>query len=193
MMRGVLLVCCALWSSVSAAQASLEICFNYGCQSTARISYSRKQLAQVRDLLDDAVDAAHERELVAVVVGRMLGWAGLQSPIHADRGGNLADDGVDGRMDCIDHSTTTTRLLKLIERRGWLRWHRVRDPEMRNRLLIFDHWTAVIEESPRAPYRDVYPLSHARYAVDSWFFDNGEPAVIMPLDAWMDWEGPRVE
>jgi hypothetical protein len=29
--------------------------------------------------------------------------------------------------------------------------------------------------------------------VDSWFYDNGQPAVVMPLDAWLDWEGPRVQ
>lgn len=182
-----------LWSVGALAQARVEICFNYACLSTATVSYSRQQLRQVRDLLDDATDAAHERELIGVAVGRMLGWAGQQSPIHADRGGNFADDGVYGRMDCIDHATTTTRLLRLLEQRGWLRWHRVLAPEVRTRLVIFDHWSAVIEEAPKAPFRDEHPLSRARYAVDSWFYDNGQPAVVMPLDEWMDWEGPRVE
>ena len=143
----------------------------------------------VRDLLDDSIDAAHERELISVVIGRLLGWAGKQSPISADRGGNYADDGVYGKMDCIDHSTTTTRLLKMLERRGWLRWHRVLEPEVR-RFLFFDHWTAVIEETVQAPYRDETPESRMRYAVDSWFRDNGRPAVIMPLGYWMDWKDP---
>jgi hypothetical protein len=39
----------------------------------------------------------------------LYGWAGEQSDIH-NRGGNYADAGI-GRMDCIDHSTSTTRLL----------------------------------------------------------------------------------
>lgn len=183
----------ALFGSVAGAQERIEVCYNYGCLNSATVTFSRAQLAKVRDLLDDAVSAAHERELIGVAVGRMLGWAGKQSPIHADRGGNYADDGVYGRMDCIDHATTTTRLLRMLERRGWLRWHRVLEPEVRRRLLIFDHWSAVIEEAPKAPYRDDHPLSQFRYAVDSWFYDNGEPAVVLPLDAWMDWEGPRVE
>ena len=25
------------------------------------------------------------------------------------------------------------------------------------------------------------------YVVDSWFYDNGQPAVVMPLDDWMEW------
>lgn len=182
-----------LCSAAALAQARVDVCYNYGCLNTATVTYSRQQLRQVRDLLDDAVNAVHERELIGVVVGRLLGWAGKQSPIHADRGGNYADEGVYGRMDCIDHATTTTRLLQMLEQRGWLRWHRVLAPEVRTRLVIFDHWSAVIEEAPKAPFRDEHPLSRARYAVDSWFYDNGQPAVVMPLDEWMDWEGPRVE
>ena len=183
-----MLACSGLWAS-----ERIEVCFNYGCLNTATVTYGERQLAEVRDLLDDAVDAAHERELIAVVIGRLLGWAGKQSPIGADRGGNYADDGVYGRMDCIDHATTTTRLLRLLADKGWLHWHRVLAPEVRTRLVIFDHWTAVIEEEPKAPYRDEHPLSRKRYAVDSWFYDNGHPAVVMPLDEWLDWEEPNVE
>jgi hypothetical protein len=175
------------------AQEQIEVCYNYGCVATTKVAFGTKQLAEVRDLLDDAVDAAHERELLAVVIGRLLGWAGQQSPIWADRGGNYRDGGVFGGMDCIDHATTTTRLLKMLARRGWLRWHQVLEPDVRTRALIFDHWSAVIQEAPRAPYKDDDPLTSKRYAVDSWFYDNGQPAVVMPLDAWMDWEGPSVE
>ncbi|TXG95232.1 MAG: hypothetical protein E6R10_00495 [Rhodocyclaceae bacterium] len=193
MSRWLALLALLLCSASALAQARIVVCYNYGCLNSTTVTYSRQQLLQVRDLLDDAVNAAHERELIGVVIGRLLGWAGKQSPIHADRGGNFADDGVYGRMDCIDHSTTTTRLLRMLERRGWLRWHHVLAPEVRTRLVIFDHWSAVIEEAPKAPFRDEHPLSRTRYAVDSWFFDNGQPAVVMPLDEWMDWEGPRVE
>jgi hypothetical protein len=31
------------------------------------------------------------------------------------------------------------------------------------------------------------------YVVDSWFYDNGQPAVVMPLEAWMDWEELNVD
>jgi hypothetical protein len=181
------LLFCAL---TAGASERVEVCFNYGCADSARVVFTRRQLAVVRDLLDDAVSAAHERELLAVVVGRLLGWAGKQSPIAADRGGNYADEGVNGMMDCIDHSTTTTRLLQMLAKRGWLRWHRVLAPEVRSRFVFFEHWTAVIEEAPKAPFRDAHPYSRVRYAVDSWFNDNGKPAVVMPLDQWLDWEGP---
>ena len=190
MKRG-LFVLFFLFCGMSAmAQSRVEICFNYGCASSLVVRFGKSQLAEIRNLLDDATNADHERELISVVIGRLLGWAGKQSPISADRGGNFADDGVSGRMDCIDHSMTTTRLLKMLEKRGWLRWHRVLEPVVRTRAFIFDHWTAVIEEAPNAPYRDDDPHSRMRYAVDSWFNDNGKPAVVMPLDRWLNWEGP---
>jgi len=181
------------------AAETVPICYNYGCLSVAPAVYDEARLARIRDLLDDATDAAQERALLAIAIGRLLGWAGEQTPIAADRGGNYADEGVHGKMDCIDHATTTTRLLQLLERRRWLRWHRVLEPEVRTRLVIFDHWTAVVEEVPRLPFRrsrrapEEQNLAPRRYAVDSWFNDNGEPAVIQLLDAWMEWEGPRVE
>ena len=40
-----------------------------------------------------------------------------------------------GSMDCIDHSTTTTRLLKMMARRGMLRFHHVLEPVERARVL----------------------------------------------------------
>lgn len=187
---GVLLVLCSL---TAGAGEKVAVCFNYGCLNTATVVFSKAQLAEVQGLLDDATDAAHERELVAVVIGRLLGWAGKQTPIWADRGGNFADEGIHGKMDCIDHSTTTTRLLLMLERRGGLRWHKVLEPEVRTRFLFFQHWTAVIEEEAKAPFRDEHPFTSVRYAVDSWFYDNGKPAVVMPLDHWLDWEGPDAE
>lgn len=196
MKKGLWLLCLGLFCMAASAQERVVVCYNYGCQSTATVSFSKRQLAEVRDLLDDALSAAHERELLSVAIGRLLGWAGKQSPIRADRGGNFADDGVYGRMDCIDHATTTTRLLRMLARHGWLHWHRVLKPAVRTRVLIFDHWSAVIEEAPKAPFRDDDPLTSKRYVVDSWFYDNGQPAVVMRLDDWLNWqdgEGPNVE
>lgn len=179
-----------LAASASGGEA-LSVCYNYGCLSEDEVLYSDAQLRRVQGLLGDAGSAVHERALLGVAVGWMLGWAGQQTPISADRGGNYADDGVYGRMDCIDHSTTTTRLLRLIERRGWLRFHRVLAPALRTHFFVFDHYSAQIEEVGQG-----VPDEHdepARYVVDSWFFDNGQPAVVMPLDNWLAGEGPDVE
>ena len=38
----------------------------------------------------------------------------------------------------------------------------------------------------------VETASGGEYAVDSWFFDPGNPAVVMPLQAWRDGEAPAL-
>ena len=133
----------------------------------------------------DAFRAATERGVLAVAIGRLYAWGGEQSEIHNDRGGNYADDNVSGKMDCIDHSTSTTRLLQLLTRRGYLRWHRLLEPQSRDFAGIVPvHWSAVIEEKQDGEPR--------RFVVDSWFVDNGQPAVILPLEDWKKGAGPDV-
>jgi hypothetical protein len=178
------LLCVALAGAARADEA-VRICYGYSCIAQADIFYGEAQLGEVRRLLLTAVDAADERKLLGGAVGRLYGWAGEQSDIRNDRGGNYADGGIPGKMDCIDHSTSTTRLLRLLEARGDLRWHRVLDPEERSIALIFaTHWSAVIEETKGGKGQ--------RFVVDSWFVDNGQPAVILPLEEWKEGAGPDV-
>jgi hypothetical protein len=175
-----------------AASESVSVCFNYGCLAQAEVVFSAAQLGELRQRLSRARTPAEEREAIAEVVGRLLEWAGQQSPIGADRGGNYPDDAIYGRMDCIDHAVTTTRLLRFVERRGLLRFHRAMEPALRLRFMFFQHYSALIEEirdgdAKRDEGNDEAP---ARFVVDSWFFDNGHPAAVMPLDAWMNGENP---
>lgn len=165
------------------ADERLVVCHGYGCLVQESVTYSEGQLGEIRRLLFAAEDAAGERQHLAEALGRLYGWAGQQSEIGHDKGGNYADEGVSGRMDCIDHSTTTTRLLRLLEARGYLRWHRVLEPAMRSVALIFaPHHSAVIETIGEGEVE--------AFAVDSWFVDNGQPAVILPLADWKKGAGP---
>jgi hypothetical protein len=170
----------AMMAAVARADESVVVCYNYGCHTEMPVLYSDNRLAWVRESLAGATTPERERELLALAVGRLYGWAAEQTPIGADRGGNYADDGQPGSMDCIDHSTTTDRFLHLFERRGWLRFHRVSNIVVRHRWIFGQHFTAVVEEKSGG----------ARFAVDSWFVDNGEPAVILPLEDWENGGGP---
>lgn len=184
-MRGWLAVVLCLLASAASADERVSICYAYGCLAQAEVRYSDGQLGDVRRLLLAAPDAAGEREVLSQAVGRLYEWAGEQSDIRNDRGGNYADGSTPGKMDCIDHSTSTTRLLGLLEARGYLRFHRVLPPESRNFAWLFvSHYSAVIEEKTdgEAP----------RFVVDSWFVDNGQPAVILPLADWKKGAGPDV-
>ncbi|MBS1144744.1 MAG: hypothetical protein H6R14_2150 [Proteobacteria bacterium] len=168
-----------------AADEMVRICYGYGCLVQADIRYTEGQLGEVRRMLASTVNPENERKMISEAVGRLYAWAGEQSAVRNDRGGNYADGHVPGKMDCIDHSTSTTRLLTLLEARGYLRWHRVLPVEGRGFLSIFlNHYSAVIAEKGEG--------ETPRFVVDSWFVDNGQPAVILPLEDWKKGAGPDV-
>ena len=161
----------------------LSICYNYGCQARAPVDYAEAELEGLRRLLAAAEDAAAERAAISLVIGRMYEIAGAQTPVWRDKGGNYADGGENGRMDCIDHTTNTDAFLRLLQARGWIRFHEVSEPVMRSQFLFFEHWAARI--------RDV--AARRDYVVDSWFYDNGKPALVLPLEDWYAYRTPRVQ
>ncbi|PKO91208.1 MAG: hypothetical protein CVU16_08295 [Betaproteobacteria bacterium HGW-Betaproteobacteria-10] len=171
--------------SLAVADAIVPICYGYGCLVQDDIHYSDARLGEIRRQLNAAVDAKNERKILADVIGQLYAWAGEQSAIRNDRGGNYADGVGSGKMDCIDHSVSTTRLLELLVWRGDLRWHRVLAVDVRYWALLFPaHYSAVIEE--------IGAGEAGRFVVDSWFVDNGQPAVILPLAEWKKGAGPDV-
>lgn len=158
---------------------SIQLCFNYECRSHMVLELDNSELRRAARLFVDVGDAAGEREAIRYAVAALAGIAASRSPIANDKGGNFADEGVDGRMDCIDHSRTTTEYLQLLERRHWLRFHRVLTPVVRAPLIVNVHWAARIEDK----------LSGEQYVIDTWFRPNGSPAAVFALQAWR--EGAR--
>lgn len=212
--------CLADGAAVSIREAvegrSFEACFNYGCASRVPVLFLQAELARIGELFGDVADATDERERIAWALAELYRLIGGQTPVFMDVAGNLRDEERQGRMDCIDHSTNTTRLLELMAERGWLRHHEVLEPTRRG-WLFAQHFSAVIEERgeavtvpdhvpvllvqcdcpevvhdiPARPSGTV--IEPARFAVDTWFVDHGEPAVILPLADWLNGEGPNVQ
>lgn len=197
-MRKILALLLLLASGAASAGESIKVCYNYGCNQEATVRFSERQLRTLAKELQSLPSAAEERKALADVVGQMYHWAGQQSPVYADKGGNAFDDEANGAMDCIDHSTTTTRFLKLLERRGLLKYHVVADVTRRRRFFLFDHFSAVVQEFPRpipasTVDGDAEKARTHKYVIDSWFVNNGEPAVVLPLESWLDGAGPSIE
>lgn len=201
-MRKFLALLFLLATGAASADESISVCYNYGCIAEATARFSEPQMRTLAKKLRSTRSAAEERKALADVMGQLYYWTGQQTPVSADKGGNTADDAVNGAMDCIDHSTTTTRFLKMLERRRLLRYHEVEDVARRRRFVLFEHFSAVIEERPHPMLAKsgadgiLDLLDEAkphRYVVDSWFVNNGKPAVILPLEDWMDGAGSNVE
>lgn len=226
LMPGVVWLLALLLALPACAQGvRVPVCYNYGCNAHDDVSFGDTQLEHMRARLHEAHDPSAERAVLAAVIGNLYAIAGRQTPIGADRAGNYLDHAAEGRMDCIDHSTTTTRFLELLEARGMLRYHRVLTPARRSRIVV-QHFSAVIEEieppaglQPEPEVPDHVPMllvlcdcagvltdiprpepmamsdsrPGERYAIDSWFVDNGEAAIVLPLANWLDGEGPNVQ
>ncbi len=162
-----------LWTGGASAD-QVSICYNYDCAVQADVLITGRPLLKIRALLRKAKNAEEEREAMAQAIGQFETIAAQQTPTGNDKGRNENDDGVEGRMDCLDHSHNTTAYLKLLEQRGWLKYHRVLERVMRAPYLVNDHWAARIVEIKTGQ----------EYVVDSWFFDNGRPAAIFTLEDW---------
>jgi hypothetical protein len=100
---------------------------------------------------------------------------GKQTGTDADRGGNWSGFGHTGQMDCIDESTNSMTYLRMLAKEGYLNHHSVLARATRFGFFAgAPHTTAVIQEND----------SKTRYAVDSWFYDNGELPAIITLSEW---------
>ena len=168
---------------LSAHADEVMICYNYGCYTRAPVDYNEEQLGRLREQLAAATDARAERKAISVAIGRMYAIAGEQTPVWRDKGGNYADGGDNGKMDCIDHSTNTSAFLGLMQARGWLRFHEGLEPLMRRRFFFAEHRAARIRE------RETQRV----YIVDSWFFDNGQPAAVFAVEDWLAGKTPDVQ
>jgi hypothetical protein len=162
----------------SAQGDELEICHNYGCDKQTKITLEKKQLSRIAALFKATVDAPGERQAIAHAVGLMETFAGERSLTWQDKGRNWPDGSGEGRMDCIDNAYNTDLYLRLFERHGWFKYHRVLEKVERG--ILARHWGAQIEDLQTGN----------KYVVDSWFYDNGQPALIFGLKEWLDGAKP---
>lgn len=175
------------------ADESVAFCYNWSCKEEAEAHFAEPLLIGIRRDLALSRDAADERQRLARSVARLYAEAARQLPIANDLAGNGRDSENDGRMDCVDHSTSTTRLLQLLEGRHWLRWHRVLEPARRSRFLLVQHFAAQLEELSPPVQGEEGAGEAPRFVVDTWFVDPGQPAVVMSFENWMKGEGPDVD
>lgn len=168
---------------------SVVVCYNYGCAAEGPVNFSGKQLTQLRRLLIAARNSEMERAALGRAIGQMYAWAAEQTPVGNDRAGNYADGGMPGQMDCIDHSNTTTRFLRLLDKRGWLRFHRAVDG-IRRSGLFSQHFSAAIEDLGDGVSVVRNDPRSRLWAVDSWYADNGKPPFIAPIEKWESDNGP---
>lgn len=164
------------------ADALIVVCYNWGCLNRQAVSYAEPWLRKAIQPLRQAKTPEAERAAAAEVVQRFYRKAAEQTPIGADAPGNDEDPSVNGRMDCIDHSTTTKNILAYLQHRKLLRWHDV-GPYAHRSLLVTSHYSATLVTQDADTLDD-----ESIYVIDPWEVEPGATPQLAPV---REWAGPR--
>ncbi|MGD2138702.1 MAG: hypothetical protein PVJ66_09935 [Gammaproteobacteria bacterium] len=158
------------------APERFSVCFDHSCRTVTSLSLSdREWAAVIAPLVVPAAGAAGERTAIAAAIAVMESVVGEHTGTSRDRGGNIRGFGQPRQMDCIDESTNTHTYLYMLEKAGYFRHHRLVDRITRFGLFVgMPHTTAVIEDLETG----------TRFAVDSWFYDNGQPPPVIEVSEW---------
>lgn len=164
-----------------------EHCRGYGCRIIDdNITLSDNDREKARLIFTQPIkDAAEERRRIAKAIGFFEDVVGAHTGTKADRAGTYLKLG-DNQHDCVDESVNTTIYLSLLEQDELLLYHGIATPSSRVPPFsrgLGPHQTAVIIEKETG----------MRYAVDSWFHDNGYPAEIVAMDEWFFGWRPKNE
>ena len=171
-----------LMSPVALAESYVVICYNWGCNNQTAVSYPDAWLKKTLAPLRKAKTAEEERAATAEAVRKFYLHAAEQTPIGADEPGNDEEIEVNGRMDCIDHSTTTANILNFLQHRKMLRWHQV-GPYAHRTLLVASHYSATLIETD-----SVDPEGERIFTIDPWLEAPGD---LPPVVSVREWAGPR--
>jgi hypothetical protein len=141
---------------------ALEVCQGGGCL--------------IRLFKPTSISAQQERDRIAIAIGVFEDIVGKKIGTSVDRAGTFNNSSFEGQQDCNDEAINTTTYMRLLKQGGLMPFHEIEDTRTRNFFFTgWPHTTAVISEIKTGQH----------FAVDSWFYDNGHPATIVPLDVWM--------
>jgi hypothetical protein len=154
------------------------VCVAYGCRHRERTFLDPQEWETVTEMMKPNLSDSPEmeRERISETIGLLERIVGSRTGTEHNKARNRPGPPGTRQLDCIAEMVNTNIYLLLLDRDNLLKYHRVAEPARRGPLnLSFWHNTAVIEEKDTGN----------RYAVDPWFYDNGHPATIIPLDTWM--------
>ena len=153
-----------------------EICQGGGCAQNDKVSLTPAEWQPVAILFVPApANAQAERKQIALAIGLLEEIVGKKIGTSGDLAGTFDNSAYQGQQDCNDEAINSTTYMRLLQQNGLMQFHAIED--MRTRNFFFTGWphtTAVVREIETAE----------RYAVDSWFYDNGHAATIVPFVLW---------
>ncbi len=155
-----------------------DVCTGGGCAEIKHVSLTDEEWQVIANIFANAVvvsNAEQERDMISEAVGVFETFIGDKTGTATDLAGTFGNSDYPGQLDCNDEAINSTTYMRLMRQNGLIKLHEIED--MRTRNFFFTGWphsTAVIHEI----------ATGERYAVDSWFYDNGLPATIVPFAEW---------
>lgn len=167
-------------SKVDISPDSFSVCYQYGCEKIANISINPEQWSNLTAIFEENLASGFERALMAEYIARMEQLVGRQTKTQFDRAGTFimflsAMQQKSNQMDCIDESINTLSYLKMLEAESILKHHQISGLVTRGGLRAGYPHTAVLLKDLEA---------NKKFVIDSWFLDNGRPAVVLPYKLW---------
>jgi len=151
-----------------------SICYQHTCAKFATIQLSGPQWQSIEAIFfPRAMTSQQERNAIQQAIALLEYYSGEQAGTQGDLAENDLSQGIGGQLDCIDEATNSTVYLRLLANAGLLQFHQQASRTHRGGLVAPHNTATIIETS-----------TNIRYAVDSWFYANGEHAVIIPLPQW---------
>ena len=163
---------------------NFPVCYKHTCEVVENLSLAPTEWQGIKDIFQPSASSPEsERMLIRKAIAQMEKLIGKKVNTLNDKGGNLNGMFSDGnQMDCIDESSNTTTYLALMQKDELLKWHQVQATKTRGFFIFgIPHTTAVIKENQ----------SSKKWAVDSWFYDNGVEPEIIPISQWSDGWSPK--
>ena len=166
--------------------SQFEICQGGGCAVASNTSLTELEWNAVTRIFNVPANNAEEknaqennevveRQKIAQAIGALEDIVGQKIGTTADLAGTFFEGKLAGQQDCNDEAINSTTYMRLLKKHGLIQLHEIED--MRTRNFFFTGWphtTAVIRETKNGE----------RYAVDSWFYDNGHAATIVTFKQW---------
>ncbi len=167
------------YSAAQETPQSFSVCHSYGCRQKTLVELSDQEWALIMAPLKETTKVpAQERAQIVKSIALIEHITGEKIGTDQDVGGATIRGHGFYQLDCIDEAVNTSKYLRFFAEENLLSLHDVSMPARRGTFIdgAWPHNTAVVVEKETGQ----------RYAIDSWFFDNGQEPSIVPLEAWLD-------
>ena len=151
-----------------------QSCRGYGCQHIDTLELTSKEWKQIeKPFKHKAKTAKQERKQIIQSIAIFEQIVGEYTGTSEDIWGTFQKTG-HKQQDCVDESINTSIYMLALQQRGHINFHTIGMPQSRVPFLRWPHQTATIRDNE----------TEQLYAIDSWFFDNGKPPVIIEFETW---------